>query len=95
MHEHVARLLALRHQVEAMRLHLDAWIEAEGGEGLLEDAMPAEAAETVDGVCLHPRDDREPAGVSGKPRQYLCKACLSIVDPDAPVLEEEGGHNGA
>lgn len=94
MKERLALLLALRHQVEAMRLHLDAAIALEDGEGLLDDGEEREAS--GEEGCQHPRDDREPSPVSGKPRQFVCKGCMTLVDPDAPVTTEEGeGDHGS
>ena len=66
---------AVRAQLDAIRAQLDA----------LEVALAGEAdspARPVD--CEHPEDKREPAAVSGAPRQYLCRACVQLINPDAP-----------
>lgn len=33
--------------------------------------------------CTHPPDQQLEAYVAGKPRQFFCKACQTLINPDA------------
>jgi hypothetical protein len=56
---------------------------------LLDNALAllgAEATVAADGVtCLHPDEQRTPAGTMGAPDQFFCRVCHTLVQPGAEV----------
>ena len=45
-------------------------------------------AEAKPGPCEHPEDKRELTGAFSAPHEYLCRSCMSVVNPDAPEGQE-------
>jgi hypothetical protein len=60
-----ARLYALRAQVDALRMQLEAWIIQ----------YEEQEKETPRGACLHPPEYRINATTGGGPSKFLCKIC--------------------
>lgn len=75
--ERVNRDAALA-MIGALRAQLDA---LEYVVGAPEDMKPLQG-------CEHPEEKREPTGAFSAPHQYLCRACMEIVNPDAPEGQE-------
>lgn len=64
--------------IAAIRSQLDAL------ELMLDVPVPG----VPSGPCEHPEDKREPCAAMGAPNQFMCRACVTLVNPDAPEGQE-------